>query len=114
MQFDAHKRLKKIIAGTVLFGLAAGFMADVRLRSRRMASTPTVLASLLLLLVLFCIASLQLLGVSLPSEAGDPAGRRAAPWTGRSTGKITGWPFCDDGGFLFVPVLGSFGVPSSS
>ena len=76
---------KKIIAGTVLFGLAAGFMETFG-SDPGMASTPTVLASLLLL-VLFCIASLQLLGVSL-GKAGDPA----APWTGRSTG-CTGWPF---------------------
>ncbi|MFR3091529.1 MAG: hypothetical protein ACLTMP_07290 [Eggerthella lenta] len=89
-QRDETARLsKKIIAGTVLFGLAAGFMETFG-SDPGMASTPTVLASLLLL-VLFCIASLQLLGVSL-GKAGDPAGKTGGAVDSRSTG-CTGWPF---------------------
>ena len=77
-----------------------------------MASTPTVLASLLLL-VLFCIASLQLLGVSL-GKAGDPAGKTGGAVDGPLDGVYRLAVLVMMAGFLFVPVLGSFGVPGEA
>ena len=111
-QRDETARLsKKIIAGTVLFGLAAGFMETFG-SDPGMASTPTVLASLLLL-VLFCIASLQLLGVSL-GKAGDPAGKTGGAVDGPLDGVYRLAVLVMMAGFLFVPVLGSFGVPGEA
>lgn len=111
-QRDETARLsKKIIAGTVLFGLAAGFMETFG-SDPGMASTPTVLASLLLL-VLFCIASLQLLGVSL-GKAGDPAGKTGGAVDGPLDGVYRLAVLVMMAGFLFVSVLGSFGVPGEA
>ncbi len=102
---------KKIMAGTVLFGLAAGFMETFG-SDPGMASTPAFAATLLLF-VLFCAAALQLLS---PGVFDDGAGAEAPG-------------VADEGpldsvyrlavlvmmaGFLFVPVLGSFGVPGEA
>src|SRR5699024_10588478 len=97
---------KKIVAGTALFGLAAGFMETFG-SDPGMASTPAFAAALLLL-VLFCIAALQLLvdgalGASASDDAEGPldAAYRLAVLVMMA-------------GFLFVPVLGAFGVPGEA
>ncbi|WP_249040428.1 helix-turn-helix transcriptional regulator, partial [Eggerthella sinensis] len=108
-QRDETARLsKKIIAGTVLFGLAAGFMETFG-SDPGQASTPTVFASLLLL-VLFCAASLQML-----AGGGLGRGKRAdAAGDGPLDGVYRLAVLVMMAGFLFVPVLGSFGVPGEA
>lgn len=108
-QRDETARLsKKIIAGTVLFGLAAGFMETFG-SDPGQASTPTVFASLLLL-VLFCVASLQMLaGGGLGQK-----GRGDAAADGPLDGVYRLAVLVMMAGFLFVPVLGSFGVPGEA
>ena len=108
-QRDETARLsKKIIAGTVLFGLAAGFMETFG-SDPGMASTPTVLASLLLL-ALFCVAALQLLASGGLGKA-DAAG---AAVDGPLDGVYRLAVLVMMAGFLFVPVLGAFGVPGEA
>lgn len=109
-QRDETARLsKKIIAGTCLFGLAAGFMETFG-SDPGMASTPSFAASLLLLIV-FCVAALQLL-------AGGPFGLAPRTQTTDAQGPLDGVYrlaiLVMMAGFLFVPVLGSFGVPGES
>ena len=109
----------KMAAGTVLFGLAAGFMETYG-SDPGMASTPTLPATLLLF-VIFCIAALQLLAAArLGSDSSSNitvlAAVESAP--GEQEGPL------DDvyrlamlvmmAGFLFVPVLGEFGVPGEA
>ncbi|MEG2478235.1 helix-turn-helix transcriptional regulator [Gordonibacter sp.] len=109
----------KMAAGTVLFGLAAGFMETYG-SDPGMASTPTLPATLLLF-VIFCVAALQLLAAarrSVGSLGGDAAVLAADPASGEQEGPL------DDvyrlavlvmmAGFLFVPVLGEFGVPGEA
>ncbi len=107
-QRDETARLsKKIIAGTVLFGLAAGFMETFG-SDPGMASTPTVLASLLLL-ILFCVAALQLL-----AAGGLGKGKEGAAADGPLDGVYRLAVLVMMAGFLFVPVLKSFGVPGEA
>lgn len=106
-QRDETARLsKKIITGTGLFGLAAGFMETFG-SDPGMASTPTFAASLLLL-VLFCIAALQLLA------GGSGQDSEAAGGKGPLDGVYRLAILVMMAGFLFVPVLGSFGVPGEA
>lgn len=106
-QHDETARLsKKIIAGTGLFGLTAGFM-ETFASDPGMASTPAFSASLLLL-VLFCAAALQLI------SGGASAGSDAADQQGPLDGVYRLAVLVMMAGFLFVPVLGSFGVPGES
>lgn len=98
----------KIIAGTVLFGLAAGFMETFG-SDPGMASTPTVLASLLLL-VLFCVASMQMLASGGLGQAGPSDSAVDGPLDGAYRLAV----LVMMAGFLFVPVLGSFGVPGEA
>ena len=119
----------KMVAGTVLFGLAAGFMETYG-SDPGMASTPAFPATLLLF-VLFCIAALQLLatgGLDLEAGPGAASGTGAAGGPGAAT-PDDGAPAEPEGplddvyrlavlvmmaGFLFVPVLGDFGVPGEA
>ncbi|HIW75109.1 helix-turn-helix transcriptional regulator [Gordonibacter faecis] len=114
---------KKIVAGTVLFGLAAGFMETYG-SEPGMASTPTFSATLLLF-VLFCIAALQFIAT--------PAEDAAAPVKEARRREVRGAPLPTPteaegpldsvyrlailvmmAGFLFVPVLSDFGVPGEA
>ena len=75
-----------MVAGTVLFGLAAGFMETYG-SDPGMASTPAFPATLLLF-VLFCIAALQLLatgGLDLEAGPGAASGTGAAGGPGAAT-----------------------------
>ena len=111
-QRDESARLsKKIVAGTVLFGLAAGFMETFG-SDPGMASTPAFPATLLLFAV-FCAAALQLLssgGFGGGPEAGDAGGSAEGPLD--SVYRLSVLVMM--AGFLFVPVLGSFGVPGEA
>ncbi|MEA5020344.1 MAG: LuxR C-terminal-related transcriptional regulator [Gordonibacter sp.] len=109
----------KMAAGTVLFGLAAGFMETYG-SDPGMASTPTIPATLLLFVV-FCVAALQLLTAArLGSDSSGNSVLLAA--TEAPQGEQEG-PLDDVyrlailvmmAGFLFVPVLGEFGVPGEA
>lgn len=111
-QRAATKRLsKKIIAGTVLFGLAAGCMETFG-SDPGMASTPAFTASLLLL-VLFSVGALQLLA-SGGLGYGDPRDEEALEGEGPLDGVYRLAVLVMMAGFLFVPVLGSFGVPGEA
>lgn len=113
----------KMAAGTVLFGLAAGFMETYG-SDPGMASTPAFPATLLLF-VLFCIAALQLLatgGLDLEAGPGAASGPDAASADDGAPAEPEG-PLDDVyrlaalvmmAGFLFVPVLGDFGVPGEA
>lgn len=109
----------RMTAGTVLFGLAAGFMETYG-SDPGMASTPTLPATLLLFVV-FCVAALQLLAAArLASSTSSSVVARsdADVAAGEPDGPL------DDvyrlsvlvmmAGFLFVPVLGEFGVPGEA
>ena len=103
---------KKIIAGTARCSAWPPASMETFGSDPGMASTPTVLASLLLL-VLFCIASLQLLG-RRAWQAGDPAGKTGGAVDGPLDGVYRLAVLVMMAGFLFVPVLGSFGVPGEA
>lgn len=115
-QHDETVRLsKKVVAGTVLYGLAAGFMETYG-SDPGMASTPTFPASLLLF-VLFCIAALQLLMTeglwgasdsSLKESSGNPVSEGPLDSVYRLAMLVM------MAGFLFVPVLSDFGVPGEA
>ena len=110
-QRDETARLsKKIIAGTGLFGLAAGFM-ETFASDPGMASTPAFAASLLLL-ALFCVGALQLL--SSGGLSNDAPGAEGHDAPGPLDGVYRLAILVMMAGFLFVPVLGSFGVPGEA
>lgn len=101
-QHDETARLsKKILTGTGLFGLTAGFMGTFA-SDPGTVSVPTFSASLILL-ILFCIAALQLLG-----SGKNPNSQESLDGVYRLSILVM------MGGFLFVPVLGSFGVPGEA
>ncbi|MBX9034263.1 helix-turn-helix transcriptional regulator [Gordonibacter massiliensis (ex Traore et al. 2017)] len=112
----------KMAAGTVLFGLAAGFMETYG-SDPGMASTPAFPATLLLF-VLFCVAAMQLLATGGLDPEGAPSG--VGPADASADGSAPSEPEGPlDGvyrlavlvmmaGFLFVPVLGEFGVPGEA
>lgn len=106
---EAARLSKKIVAGTALFGLAAGFM-ETFASDPGMASTPAFPAALLLL-ALFCAAALQLLS-SGGFEAADDPGPRDAEGPLDSVYRLSVLVMM--AGFLFVPVLGAFGVPGEA
>lgn len=106
---EAARLSKKIVAGTALFGLAAGFM-ETFASDPGMASTPAFPATLLLL-ALFCAAALQLLS-SGGFEAADGPGGQDAEGPLDSVYRLSVLVMM--AGFLFVPVLGAFGVPGEA
>lgn len=106
---------KKIVVGTVLYGLAAGFMETYG-SDPGMASTPTFPASLLLF-VLFCVAALQFIAPggsgSLTVPSADASDARVEP-EGPLDGVYRLALLVMMAGFLFVPVLSDFGVPGEA
>ncbi len=115
-QRDETARLsKKIVVGTVLYGLAAGFMETYG-SDPGMASTPTFPASLLLF-VLFCAAALQFIAPggsgSLSGPSSDASVAQVEP-EGPLDGVYRLALLVMMAGFLFVPVLFDFGVPGEA
>lgn len=102
----------RILGGTALYGVAAG--AVEAFASRAGADDVTALALTLFLFVLLCLAGLQLYGgrplagvrAVLPSAAGSDAG----PLDGAYRLAV----LLMMSGFLFVPLLGSLGIPGES
>lgn len=112
----------KMTAGTVLFGLASGFMETYG-SDPGMASTPALPATLLLF-VLFCVAALQLLASGKLDGASPTLETTVASRSGEKSdveepeGPLDGTYrlaiLVMMAGFLFVPVLGDFGVPGEA
>lgn len=91
---------KRMIAGAITFGIAAGFMETYR-SDPGMLSTPDFPATLLIL-ALFCIAVLQSLHAEKPTE-------------GESLGSMYRIAMLVVmAGFLFAPVLEGSGVPGEA
>ena len=109
----------KILAGTTVFGLATGFMETYG-SDPGMETTPTFPVTLFLF-VLFCLAALQLFSVGSSQSAEDQT-RFLRFLRGEPSFEESG-PLDDSyrlavllmmAGFLFVPVLGDFGVPGEA
>lgn len=102
----------RILGGTVLYGVAAG--AVEAFTSRGGEGGVTALALILVIFVLYCLAALQLYGARpltggravLPSTVGPDAG----PLDGAYRLAV----LLMMSGFLFVPLLGSLGIPGES
>ena len=109
---EAARLSGRILGGTALYGVAAG--AVEAFTSRGGEGGVTALALTLVLFVLYCLAALQLYGARplagaravLPSAAGPDAG----PLDGAYRLAV----LLMMSGFLFVPLLGSFGIPGES
>ncbi len=98
----------KIVAGTAVFGLASGFMETYG-SDPGMATTPAIPVTLFLF-VLFCLAALQLFAAA-PAARDEAAG---AGGQGPLDGAYRLAVLLMMAGFLFVPVLGDFGVPGEA
>lgn len=98
---------RKVVGGTLLFGLAGGLM-ETYASDPGMAATPTFAATLLLL-ALFCAGSLQVVGTPRKpfAAAGDDAGLLLVGVYRLSLLLMMA-------GYLFVPVLEPFGVPGDA
>ncbi len=102
----------KIMAGAAVFGLATGFM-ETYTSEPGMQTTPTFPVTLFLF-VMFCLAALQVFG-------SEHEGKKISLFSMRGS---SGQGPLDDvyrlsmmlmmAGFLFVPVLGDFGVPGEA
>lgn len=104
---EAERLSVRVVAGTALFGLAGGFM-EVFSSEPGMAATPAFPATLLIL-VLFCIAAVQLFSSMVPwapRDEDDAASEREGSLAGVYRLAI----LLTMAGYLFVPVLGGFGV----
>lgn len=105
---DAAARLSsRVVAGDALFGVAGGFM-EVFSSEPGMASMPTFPATLLIL-VLFCVAAAQLLA-ALNLGTGDDA----TDGGGSLAGVYRLALLLMMAGYLFIPVLGGFGITGQS
>ena len=97
----------RVVAGCALFGLAGGFM-EVFSSEPGMAATPTFPVTLLIL-ILFCVAAAQLLATMGFGE------REGADADGGSLAGVYRLALLlTMAGYLFVPVLGAFGVTGQS
>ena len=107
---QALRLSRKIIAGTVVFGIAAGFM-ETFASEPGMQAMPAFPATLILL-VLFCIAALQLI-----DSGGFDEGEAQADSPDYQTRLDSVYRLAIlvmMAGFLFVPTLESFGVTGES
>ncbi len=100
---EVHRLSRKVLVGTVLFGVAAGFMQTFDSMPQEFA-TP-YFASSLILLILFTIAALQLV-----PRAGEQTSNQAQQVSALYRVAL----LVMMAGFLFLPVLGSFGVPGEA
>ncbi|MEB1813481.1 helix-turn-helix transcriptional regulator [Adlercreutzia mucosicola] len=106
---EASKLSGRILAGTVVFGLATG--AIEAMTARAQAASHTSLSVTFILFVLYCVAALQLYGarpLSLGTRAVLPSG------SGQETGPLGGAyrlaVLLMVGGFIAVPLLERVGV----
>lgn len=100
---SAAKRLSiKIVAGTALFGLAGGLM-EVFSSEPGMLSTPTLPATLMIL-VLFCVAAAQVLAAEAEGDSGSSRAENSFSGVYRTSVLLI------MAGYLFVPVLGGYGI----
>lgn len=104
---EARRLSAQMIAGTVLFGVAAGFMETYG-SDPGMASNPAFPMTLLIF-VLFCTAAFQLI-----RSQGDAAENGQDAASGQLVGVYRSAMLVMMAGFLFVPVLGDFGVPGEA
>ena len=118
---------RRLLLGTLLFGLATGIMQTYG-SNPGMDATPTLPVTLVLF-ILFCLAALQLFGGEgakpAPKDAPRPEGgmlaaisRGVAFVQGGDAGPLGGTYRLSGlllmGGFLFVEVLGDIGVPGEA
>lgn len=118
---------RRLLLGTLLFGLATGIMQTYG-SDPGMDATPTLPVTLVLF-ILFCLAALQLFGGEgakpAPKDAPRPEGgmlaaisRGVAFVQGGDAGPLGGTYRLSGlllmGGFLFVEVLGDIGVPGEA
>lgn len=105
----------RIIAGTVMFGLAAGLMEAFGSSVEGDGSAP---ALMLVVFVLYCLAALQLFGGNplinmrsvLPQRAHDDRGGQGGPLDGAYRLAM----FLLMAGFLLMPVLARMGLPGET
>lgn len=97
---------RKVVSGAVLFGVSGGLM-ETYASDPGMVATPTFPASLLLL-ALFCVGSLQIIGLGAPERNGDEnvSGLLVSVYRMAMLVMLSG--------YLFVPVLEPFGVPGDA
>lgn len=98
----------RVVAGTALFGLSGGFM-EVFSSEPGMEATPAFPVTLLIL-VLFCVSAVQLLSALIPCDAPNGGDSEAAESEGSLAGAYRLAILLTMAGYLFVPVLGGFGI----
>lgn len=108
-QEEALKLSAKMLAGTLVFGVASGFMqvfqTDVSHETANFVS--------FILLIAFAIAAMQLIGVHFFGKQ-NPATLSAAEQKEKLNDVYRLSLLLMMAGYLFVPVLGSFGVPGEA
>lgn len=108
-QEEALKLSTKMLAGTLVFGVASGFMqvfrTDVSHESANFVS--------FILLIAFALASMQLIGVHFVGKQ-NPTSLTATEQKEKLNDVYRLSLLLMMAGYLFVPVLGSFGVPGEA
>lgn len=103
---ETHRISRKVVGGSVVFGLAGGLM-ETYASDPGSVATPTFAATLLLL-ALFCAGSLQVVGVTARRSGSDGEVSRLLVGVYRLALLLMMI------GYLFMPVLEPFGVPGDS
>ena len=103
---ETHRISRKVVGGSVVFGLAGGLM-ETYASDPGSVATPTFAATLLLL-ALFCAGSLQVVGMSARRSGSDGEVSRLLVGVYRLALLLM------MAGYLFMPVLEPFGVPGDS
>ena len=103
---ETHRISRKVVGGSVVFGLAGGLM-ETYASDPGSVATPTFAATLLLL-ALFCAGSLQVVGVTARRSGSDGEVSRLLVGVYRLALLLMMT------GYLFMPVLEPFGVPGDS
>ena len=103
---ETHRISRKVVGGSVVFGLAGGLM-ETYASDPGSVATPTFAATLLLL-ALFCAGSLQVVGVSARRSGSDGEVSRLLVGVYRLALLLM------MAGYLFMPVLEPYGVPGDS
>lgn len=103
---ETHRISRKVLGGSVVFGLAGGLM-ETYASDPGSVATPTFAATLLLL-ALFCAGSLQVVGVTARRSGSDGEVSRLLVGVYRLALLLM------MAGYLFMPVLEPYGVPGDS